>query len=400
MERTPATALEHAPLKILVISPSLASPSQDMRGVQTNEQFRLLVGMGHEVRAIVPVAWAPPGVPRPSWQHRRRLPSLEHDYGVAIAHPRYLGLGAARLLPGAATMQRALYWRTLRPEVESFVRSGGAIVHVYSCGLPGVVVGRVRPAKSVVSMWDHELFDLAPGHRGWETAIATSLRHADVVVYVSDALRKAGEALAGSHAAHVIPLAIDEFADIVPMPSPQFSVVTAARLIERKHIALLIDAFSRFLVDVPAARLTIIGYGPERSRLEQQTQRLGIAHAVEFTGRLPQRAVREHMARAHVFVLPSVRESLGTVYFEAMSLKVPVVGVKGEAIADYVTDGVDGFLIEAGDGSALVEIMTTLHRDSARRVSVGERGRALFERSGMRWADYVAAHVALFESLV
>jgi glycosyltransferase involved in cell wall biosynthesis len=387
-------------MKILVISPSLPSPSNDMRGVRSNEQFRLLGELGHDVRAVVPVPWTPPGVPRASWQRRRRIPSVEMDHDVAIAHPRFLAMGPAKRLPGAAVVQRALYWRALRPEVESFVRSGGAIVHVHSCGLPGVVLDRVRPARSVVSMWDHELFDLAPGHRGWERAIASSLRRADAVVYISDALRKAGEALAGPHSARVIPLAIDEFPDIVPIPSPHFSVVTVARLIERKQIALLIDSFDRLLAEAPEARLTIVGYGPERVRLEQQAERHGIRHAVEFTGRLPQREVRERMARAHVFVLPSVRESLGTVYFEAMSMKVPVVGVRGEAIADHVTDGVDGFLIEAGDGAALLDILRLLHRDPARRVLVGERGRALFERSGVRWPDYVAAHVALFESLV
>jgi teichuronic acid biosynthesis glycosyltransferase TuaC len=387
-------------MKILVVSPSLPSPSLDMRGVHTNEQFRLLVEQGHEVRAVVPVSWAPPGVPRPSWQRRRQLPYIESDNGVPIAHPRYLGLGPARRLPGGAVTQRALYWKALRPEVDRFVRSGGSIVHVHSCGLPGVVVDRVRPARSVVSMWDHELFDLAPAARGWERAIAYSLRHADAVVYISETLRKAGEALAGPHAARVIPLAIDEFADIAPVSPPQFTVITAARLIDRKHISLLIEAFSRFLVEVPEARLVIVGDGPERTRLEQQTQGAGVAHAVEFTGRLPQRAVRERMARAHLFVLPSVRESLGTVYFEAMSVKVPVVGVRGEAIADYVTDGVDGFVIDAGDGAALIEIMRSLHRDPSRRALVGERGRAVFERSGMRWPDYVAAHLALFESLL
>ena len=65
-----------------------------------------------------------------------------------------------------------------------------------------------------------------------------------------------------------------------------------------------------------------------------------------------------------------------------------------------MTDGVDGFLIEAGDAAALVEIMRVLHRDPPLRVLIGERGRAVFERSGMRWPDYVAAHVTLFESLV
>lgn len=387
-------------MKILVISPSLPSPALTMRGVRSNEQFRLLGEMGHEVRAVVPISWAPPGVPRPSWRDRRRIPSLEWDHDVAIAHPRFLGLGPARRLPGGAVVQRALYWKALRREVEAFAGSGGSIVHVHSCGLPGVVLDRVRPAKSVVSMWDHELFDLAPGHRGWKRAIASSLRRADTVVYISEALQKAGEAMAGPHASCVIPLAIDEFADIVPAPSQHFSVMTAARLIDRKHVALLIDAFGRLLADVPEARLTIVGDGPERPRLEQQARRLGIAHAIRFTGRLPQRAVREHMARAHVFILPSLRESLGTVYFEAMSVRVPVVGVEGEAIADFVTDGHDGFLIEPGDVAALVEIMRMLHRDPARRALIGERGRALFEKSGMRWSDYVAAHVALFERLL
>jgi glycosyltransferase involved in cell wall biosynthesis len=198
----------------------------------------------------------------------------------------------------------------------------------------------------------------------------------------------------------VIPLAIDEFPDLKPAPSPHFSVITAARLIERKRIALLLDSFSRFVADAPEARLTIVGDGPERAPLEQQALRLGIAHAVEFTGPLSQRAVREHMARSHLFVLPSVRETLGTVYFEAMSVKVPVVGLRTEAIADHVTDGVDGFLIEPDDGVALVEIMRMLHVDPARRILVGERGRARFERSGMRWPDYVASHLALFESLI
>jgi glycosyltransferase involved in cell wall biosynthesis len=387
-------------MKILIISPSLPSPSFDMRGVRTNEQFRLFVEQGHELRAVVPVSWAPPGVPRASWQRRRQLPCSEVDHGVEMVHPRFLGLGPAKRLPGAAVVQRALYWRALRPEVQRFVRSGGSIVHVHSCGLPGVVVDRVRPAKSVVSMWDHELFDLAPAARGWERAIAASLRRADAVVYISDTLRQAGESIAGPHAAHVIPLAIDEFPDITPAPSPQFTVLTAARLIERKNIALLLDAFSRFREGAPESRLTIVGDGPERPRLEQQAERLGIASAVEFTGRLAQRAVRERMARADVFVLPSVRESLGTVYFEAMSVKVPVVGVRGEAIADYVTDGVDGFIIDPGDGAALVEIMHALHGDQAKRRLVGEGGRAVFERSGTRWPDYVAAHLALFESLV
>src|SRR5690606_16989498 len=116
----------------------------------------------------------------------------------------------------------------------------------------------------------------------------------------------------------VIPLAIEEYPDIAPAPAERFTVVTAARLIPRKEIATLLEAFARLRAGAPEARLVVIGDGPERTRLEALAGRLGVADAVEMTGALSHRQVRERMARAHLFALPSVRESLGTVYFEAM----------------------------------------------------------------------------------
>ena len=106
------------------------------------------------------------------------------------------------------------------------------------------------------------------------------------------------------------------------------------------------------------------------------------------------------MARAHLFVLPSVRESLGTVYFEAMAMRVPVVGVRGEGISDYVTDGTDGFLVPPDDLKAIVKVMRTMYDQPERRQQIGDRGHALFDRSGMRWHDYVTAHLELFRRLL
>jgi glycosyltransferase involved in cell wall biosynthesis len=328
------------------------------------------------------------------------MPPLEVDHGVEIAHPKFLSLGRATRLPfGAVSAQRRLYWQALRSEVRSFVATGGTIVHVHSCGLPGVVLGRVRPAKLVVSMWDHELFDVVPSSRAWRNAIAHTLRAADAVVYISETLRRVGEALVGAHASHVIPLAIDDYPDITPVPGNSFTVVTAARLIPRKHIDVLIRAFALFREEAPAGRLVILGDGPERPRLEYLAQRLHLAGSIEFTGELSHRGVRERIARAQLFVLPSVRESLGTVYFEAMSVRVPVVGVLGEGIADYVSSGTDGFLVAPGDVAALVDIMRAMYTDAARRRSMGDRGWSLFDRSGMRWNDHVDAHLRLFEMI-
>jgi glycosyltransferase involved in cell wall biosynthesis len=325
------------------------------------------------------------------------VPRVEKDHGVEIAHPRFLSLRRFGRLSVGHNVQRQLYWRALKQEVEFFIASGGRIVHVRSGGLPGVLLDRIKPAKLVVSMWDDELFDVAPARKAVRKALVHTLRTADSVVYISKTLHKVGTELAGPHAGCVIPLGIDEYADLTPEPNAAFTVLTAGRLIPRKKIGLLIEAFASFHAFAPEARLLVVGDGPERRRLENTVQACGVVDAVDFTGNVSHRRVLEHMARAHLFVLPSVQESLGTVYFEAMAMRVPVVGVRGEGISDYVTDG---FLVPPDDSTAIVKVMRTMYDQPERRQQIGDMGHALFDRSGVRWHDYVTAHLELFERLL
>jgi glycosyltransferase involved in cell wall biosynthesis len=99
-------------------------------------------------------------------------------------------------------------------------------------------------------------------------------------------------------------------------------------------------------------------------------------------------------------VLPSVRESLGTVYFEAMSQGVPVVGTVGEGIADFIVDGADGFLVRPDDPESLVRVLRALQGSPDLWSRIADAGRVCFERSKVRWADSVAAHLALFDRLI
>lgn len=387
-------------MKLLVVSPQFASPALPMRGLSSNEQFRLLREAGHEVRAVVPQAWAPPGIPHPSWRRRRAVPAVETDHGVEIAHPRYLSLGPIKRLPCSADLQQHLFWRALRPFVASFAACGGQIIHAYSSALPGCMAGRTGRAKLVVSMLDDELFDVAPALPAWRRLIVDTLRRADAVVYLSPLLMRIGIEAAGPHQACVIPLAIDVYEDLRPHRAQTFTVSTAARLIERKKVHVLIEAFAVLLREARGARLVVIGDGPERARLERLAAELGAAKAVEFTGHLPHREAVTRIAESHVFVLPSIRESLGTVYFEAMSCGVPAVGTAGEGIADFIVDGEDGFLVPPNDPQPVVRVLRALNesQDLCRRIS--EAGRLRFRRSGVRWADSVSAHLALFERLV
>jgi glycosyltransferase involved in cell wall biosynthesis len=300
----------------------------------------------------------------------------------------------------SVALQRRLFWNALQPFVTSFSTGGGHIVHAHSSGLPGCMAGRTGNAKLVVSMLDDELFDVVPASPAWRRAITDTLRRADAVVYLSPLLMRIGHEAAGPHQACVIPLPIDVYDDLHPHRATTFTVSTAARLIERKKVHVLIEAFVALRPEIPGARLVVIGDGPERQRLEELAARSGAGQAVQFTGHLTHREVATRIAESHVFVLPSIRESLGTVYFEAMSQGVPVVGTLGEGIADFIVDGDNGFLVPPNDPAPLVRVMRALHGSPDLWSRISAAGLRCFERSGVRWTDSVSAHLALFERLI
>jgi glycosyltransferase involved in cell wall biosynthesis len=143
----------------------------------------------------------------------------------------------------------------------------------------------------------------------------------------------------------------------------------------------------------------IVGDGPERPTLEQLIRALGIASRVEVTGALDARSAQDRMARASVMALPSVRESLGAVYLEAMSLGVPALGTRGEGIAEHIEHGVTGILVPPGDDEALLAELRALAADPDRARRIGEAGRVRFLAGRFSWRANVNAYLELFEEL-
>jgi glycosyltransferase involved in cell wall biosynthesis len=226
------------------------------------------------------------------------------------------------------------------------------------------------------------------------------LRGADCTVYLSEALRRAGTSVAGPHRSVVIPLGVEVYPELSAVWPEGFTVCTVTRLLARKQVDLLIRAFARLAAERPDARLVIVGDGPERPALARLIRTLGIAGLVEMTGALDARAARERMARAHVMALPSVRESLGVVYLEAMSLGVPALGTRGEGIEEHIEHGVSGILVPPGDEDALLVELRALAVRPGRARAIGEVGRRRFLAGPFSWHANAQAHLVLFEELV
>ncbi len=382
-------------MRIAVVSPHLPTRALPMRGVSHDEQLRLFVEAGHEVRAVVPLPWSPR-----RWLAGAPIPDEERDGAVLVAHPRYPWL--PRCLRGA-TLERRLFARAAATAL------GGAapdVVLAHSASLPGALLGQSRRqiggAAFVVSLYDHELYDLAPASAIVRRGIVRTLKSADCAVYLSEALRRHAIDLAGPHRNVVIPLGIaTHVAPSTVRPRPQgFTVCTVTRLIARKRVDHLIRAFARLAAERPDARLVIVGDGPERPALEQLVGALRIQGLVELTGALDARGAQERMARASVMALPSVRESLGAVYLEAMSLGVPALGTRGEGIEEHIEHGVSGILVPPGDDAALLAELRALAADPDRARRIGEAGRRRFLAGPFSWRANVQTYLSLFQDLV
>src|SRR5205814_185346 len=73
------------------------------------------------------------------------------------------------------------------------------VILTHSVSLPGGLLGKIGRAIFVVTLYDHELYDLAPHDPALHRAIAEALRGAHCAVYLSEALRRQGFSLAGPH---------------------------------------------------------------------------------------------------------------------------------------------------------------------------------------------------------
>lgn len=129
-------------------------------------------------------------------------------------------------------------------------------------------------------------------------------------------------------------------------------VVAIGRLAEQKDFATLLCAFAIVRQRLPAARLLILGEGPQRAALAGLAGRLGIADAVNLAGFLanPYPSLRA----AAAFVLSSRWEGMPNVLLEALALGVPVVATDCASGPREILDGDrHGLLVPVGDAPAM-----------------------------------------------
>ena len=155
-------------------------------------------------------------------------------------------------------------------------------------------------------------------------------------------------------------------------------IIAVARELERSH---------------PDVHFMLVGGGEDEAMLKAAAAGLG---NLTFTGFVDN--VGDYLAAFDVFILPSNREGIGSILFDAMEQGLPVVASRVGGVPDIVHHGENGMLVDAASPSQLRDAILELRASPERRRAYGENGREFakdFTAEAM-WRKYFA----LYESFL
>lgn len=157
-------------------------------------------------------------------------------------------------------------------------------------------------------------------------------------------------------------------------------LITVGRLTRQKGLDLLLTAFSQLGATGREFMMSIVGDGPEMASLVDQCRRLSLETRVKFEGPLTHEAIRDRLAQADVFLLPSRYEGMSNAALEAMEAGLPVMLTRCGGIDTYITDEC-GWVLDVDSPAMLVATLKRiLDASESDLLTMGRRARELATR--------------------
>lgn len=153
-----------------------------------------------------------------------------------------------------------------------------------------------------------------------------------------------------------------------------FLIITAGSLIYRKGFDLIINSVRQLINMGIPAQLIIIGDGPERANLLQQSQKLNIKNRVHFLGEQSNVSGLLH-GGADLFVSAAREEAFGLVLAEASLAGLAVIAPDIGSIQDIIINEETGKLFPAENVTELTQKIFQLFLSAERRFDMGVAGR-------------------------
>lgn len=296
-------------------------------------------------------------------------PAAPYPADVRIHLFPYRG-GAGYLLNRSAVRELAV---KLRPD---------AVNAHYASGY-GTLAPRLPFSPLVLNVWGSDVYefpDTSPMHR-W--LLRRNLQRADAVVSTSHAMaQRTRQVCPALGSISVVPFGVDteRFKPAGARGNCPLVIGTVKTLAPKYGIDTLIHAFAILVGsgNHPGARLRIVGGGPERQRLQQLVDSLGLQDRVDLIGPVPHHQVPEELRRLDIYVALSRTdsESFGVAVIEASACGLPVVVSRVGGLPEVVEEEVTGLVVPKEAPAAAAAALSRLACSAELRRTMGLAGRA------------------------
>ncbi len=151
-------------------------------------------------------------------------------------------------------------------------------------------------------------------------------------------------------------------------------LVYVSRIGKEKNIYFLLEAIKKLILEKNHrdVHVLLIGPGNELENCQQWVKENGIAEFTTFTGKLDKEETNRTLPQGKVFAFPSVTETQGIVVLEAMAAGVPQIAINQMGAADYVVNGVTGFLTSLKTDEFVDKIEYLLTHEDKRQEMVNK----------------------------
>ena len=390
-------------IRLLTFSTLYPSSVRPGHGIFVETRLRELLASGEvEVRVVAPVPWFPSTALRwGDYARMARTPAREMHHGIDVLHPRYALPPRVGMTIAPLSLALAAAKALLQLQREGFDFDLIDAHYYYPDGVAAALLARWFNKPLTITARGTDL-NLIPQYTLPRRMMQWAASTAQASIGVSNALVNVlrGWGIADERL-HVMRNGVD-LQRFRPLPQSEARgrlgltgaplLLSVGNLVALKGHDIAIDALARLLPKFPQARLVIVGQGPEKGRLLDHAQRLGVADRVTLAGAQPNAELLHWYSAADVFVLASSREGWANVLLEAMACGTPVVATDICGTPEVVRPASGGRLV-ARDAAALSAAIESLMAEKPDRAAVRRYA------EGFSWQATTAAQLALFRTL-
>jgi glycosyltransferase involved in cell wall biosynthesis len=140
-------------------------------------------------------------------------------------------------------------------------------------------------------------------------------------------------------------------------------IISPGRLVPWKGFKTLIGLMPYIIKDKPDTVLYILGEGPDRETLLEESKKNKVENNVHFLGRVSHKEALERIKASDIFVLNTSYEGFSHLILESMAIGTPVITTKAGGNPEIIQSGVNGIMVDYDDVEAINRAIKSILED-------------------------------------